>query len=617
MSDGVPSAPSTADRTVRGWLMDGLDHHRHGRAAEAGRCYRQALALADDQPDAWHLLGVLRYQGGDPAEALSCIQRALALAPHAASYWSNLGNVLRALGDDARAVQSYQRALELEPAHADAANNLARWHIQGGRDEAARDLLTRLLENQPEHPQALNNLGLLHKKAGALDAAAACFEQALALADAYHDARCNLGNTLLGLGRVDEASACFDTVAQALPADAAVRCDYAVALIQLGRIEEATGQLVLAKTLEPDNPRCRLELGLVYQTRGRLGEAEEEYRAVLELRPEDPEALNNLGTVYRIRGDFDEAMACFGRALAGDPELADAYFNRGTVHADLGRMEEACAELEMSHGLNAGSIAVMENLIHVCHRLGRLDRAEALLDKWLDVAPHDPIACHLRDTFGLGDELPQRCSEDYVRAEFDRAADQFDRRLSTLDYRGPDMFRDHLAQHLPPAAAGTLTVLDAGCGTGLSGLGLKPWARVLAGVDLSPRMLEHAEQRAIYDELECGEIVAHLSAHRSRYHLIAAVDVFNYFGALDALLSAAHAALAPRGRLLFSVEQSRQPDGYVLQDSGRFAHGIDYVQEVLRKSGFADVASTSVMLRLERGVPVWGFLLDALSGEQP
>ena len=42
-------------------------------------------------------------------------------------------------------------------------------------------------------------------------------------------------------------------------------------------------------------------------------------------------------------------------------------------------------------------------------------------------------------------------------------------------------------------------MLDLGCGTGLSGQIIRPAARRLCGIDLSPDMVERAEARPIYE----------------------------------------------------------------------------------------------------------------------
>ena len=46
-----------------------------------------------------------------------------------------------------------------------------------------------------------------------------------------------------------------------------------------------------------------------------------------------------------------------------------------------------------------------------------------------------------------------------------------------------------------------LDVLDAGCGTGLCGPLLAPYARRLIGVDLSEGMLALAKEKHVYDAL--------------------------------------------------------------------------------------------------------------------
>lgn len=46
-----------------------------------------------------------------------------------------------------------------------------------------------------------------------------------------------------------------------------------------------------------------------------------------------------------------------------------------------------------------------------------------------------------------------------------------------------------------------LDILDAGCGTGLCADVLRPYAKSLVGVDLSPQMLALAAKQQIYDQL--------------------------------------------------------------------------------------------------------------------
>ena len=58
-----------------------------------------------------------------------------------------------------------------------------------------------------------------------------------------------------------------------------------------------------------------------------------------------------------------------------------------------------------------------------------------------------------------------------------------------------------LELHYPIQSAGAHfgTMLDLGCGTGLAGVAFRPHVDWLVGVDLSPKMIEEARRKALYD----------------------------------------------------------------------------------------------------------------------
>ena len=85
-------------------------------------------------------------------------------------------------------------------------------------------------------------------------------------------------------------------------------------------------------------------------------------------------------------------------------------------------------------------------------------------------------------------------------------------------------------------ALANLMVLDAGCGTGLCGPLLKPYAEILVGVDLSPKMLAKALGRQVYEELIETELVAYLGQRTASFDLIVSADTLIYFGELRSFL---------------------------------------------------------------------------------
>ncbi|MFX8227089.1 methyltransferase domain-containing protein, partial [Acinetobacter baumannii] len=87
----------------------------------------------------------------------------------------------------------------------------------------------------------------------------------------------------------------------------------------------------------------------------------------------------------------------------------------------------------------------------------------------------------------------------------------------------PDLLRAAVDRVMPGATG--LRILDLGCGTGLAGVTFMALAAHLAGVDLSPRMVEKARQRGLYDELGVGDVVEAMRRTPGGWDLLVAADV--------------------------------------------------------------------------------------------
>ncbi|WP_135470608.1 class I SAM-dependent DNA methyltransferase, partial [Crenalkalicoccus roseus] len=208
----------------------------------------------------------------------------------------------------------------------------------------------------------------------------------------------------------------------------------------------------------------------------------------------------------------------------------------------------------------------------------------------------------------LGREAPPaRAPAAYVRDLFDQFAPRFEAELTgRLEYRTPALLAA-LLEEAGVAPEGRLRVLDLGCGTGLSGAALAPFARHLAGLDLSPRMLAEARRRGLYHALHEAELVEWLPRHPDAFDLIAAADVLNYLGDLAPALAAMAQALAPGGIAAFSVEAGEGAP-YALSAAMRYRHDPGHVAALAGAAGFAVLARREAVLRRERGAPVAGML---------
>ncbi|MBN3006141.1 tetratricopeptide repeat protein [Chromobacterium alkanivorans] len=388
------------------------------------------------------------------------------------------------------------------------------------------------------------------------------------------------------------------------PACVAAKSFLAFLLLQTQRPAEAESWLREAIAAETDHADWHFSLGMAQARQGRSGDARRAFAAAAALDGGQPMYWTNLAAACEQDGDFAAAEQACRQALAVDAACADAHF----LLAGLCLRQERHVEARRhnAQGIVAqpaahGPIARIEALCE----LDRRDEALALLHGWLAQAPDDPVALHLLAACG-GAEPPPQCSADFIRRTFDANAAAFDATLASLRYQGPQWLAQCLRRLALPAAA--LDALDLGCGTGLAGTALRPYARSLRGVDLSGEMLARAADKGVYDALTQGDIIEFLTAAPSPVDLICCLDTLSYFGDLEPALSWMARALKPGGLLLFSIERAPRalPDGHRLQPCGRYLHDADGVEAQLAASGLKVRERRDMMLREEAGCPVPG-----------
>jgi predicted TPR repeat methyltransferase len=387
---------------------------------------------------------------------------------------------------------------------------------------------------------------------------------------------------------------------------------------QQGRSEEAVGLIRRSLELNAKQADCHSNLGIIFKALGRVDEAISAYEQAIALNPDHANAYNNLGVLFRAQGRNADAESAYRTATRINPEHIDAYHNLGVLLGSLKRTQEAVAcyckvtTLSPKH-------PEARRLLALAHcTLGEPGKAVEIFEKWLDEEPGNAIARHMLAACS-GREVPARASDDYVEKVFDDFAASFDEKLGKLSYRAPDLVAAMLADSGVEAAK-SLDVLDAGCGTGLCGPLLAPYARRLDGVDLSNGMLARAQERKLYDGLVKDELTEYLRAHEAAYDVIVSADTLVYFGALEQVMPAAAAALRPGGMFIFTLEE-RPTDaeaialaGYSISHHGRYTHTRDYVEQMTSEAGLrAEIVRAE--LRMEAGAPVAGLVVRATRGD--
>jgi len=240
--------------------------------------------------------------------------------------------------------------------------------------------------------------------------------------------------------------------------------------------------------------------------------------------------------------------------------------------------------------------------------------ARACLERVLQEDPDEVMARHL--LAASSGENPERLVDGYVRQLFDASAATFDQELvSKLGYAIPREMVDAL-RSVESAPGPPWDVLDLGCGTGLVGVEIAPYARRLVGIDLAPNMIEQARARNLYTDLRCADlaaVLAHEEAPEGRYDIITAADVFIYVGKLDDVIPVIRRALRPRGLFACSAEAAEETnrlgsEGYRLGIMGRYAHSAEYLRKLASENDFDVTLLRSTRIRSEHRRPVPGWL---------
>lgn len=415
------------------------------------------------------------------------------------------------------------------------------------------------------------------------------------------------------------------------------------ALIRQGALKDALQELNRAAHTAQNDPRLHiLGMELAEASGNAKGALESAERAVRK-SPQWAPGVMNLALLHARQNRFPEALAEAHKALAlspAQPELLEAAIQigqRSGANGPLKTWTQQALALQPGHtahrltlgdtllalGENQAALAAFETVLatDLDNEMAAVGRAHALLASGRQadaVSAWDALLARQPDNSGwafhraiAAGEAPSVQPLALVKSTFDALAPVYDMHmLRTLRYRLPKDVADRLLALHPDR---DFHLLDLGCGTGLLGLMLGKIGGSMIGVDASIKMIEQAEKHGVYDRFHHVDLLDALSeTPESLYHVIAALDVFIYVGDLAQAITDARRILRPGGRFVFSCETA-PADGadWVLQASGRYAHRRDHLEALCRAAGFSELVIQDVDLRLERGQPVKGFLVEA------
>jgi predicted TPR repeat methyltransferase len=462
------------------------------------------------------------------------------------------------------------------------------------------------------------------------------------------EALARLGLLFFQEKNIPEATAAFRSAVALAPDNAVMWTNYGTALDCAGAFPEAAACLEHSLDLSRRQPDTWLLLGLVRKKLGNLEGCEAAYRSALEQKPDSSTVWQCLGLLYVDTRGYAQAIECFAAALKLDGTNPAIVANLGRLYYQLGRIPEACEAYKRAVALDGSNthyqqmvrqsdflqdvlngksvdsaLATYEDSLAATNDytendrqkffqsafgllsgFGHLAAADRVGRKYLELWPNSPVVNYLMKAIA-GEPGLDRSPPGYIVEYFDSFAAGFDAKVAgVLGYDVPEKLCSLVRE--ATSAGHKYAAVDAGCGTGLCGPLLRPMAGQLIGVDLSPKMLEQAEKRGVYDRLVCEELTAFLNRSPGLFDLVVAADVIIYIGDLVPIFAAAATAIRAGGLFAFSTELWAG-EKYRLQPSGRFSHPPGYVRSAAG-SAFVENVCVETMIRLEAGMPTRGNL---------
>lgn len=271
-----------------------------------------------------------------------------------------------------------------------------------------------------------------------------------------------------------------------------------------------------------------------------IGQTETDSKPERELTPKK---LSKIAERLHEAGKVQTAFICQQKAVELDPDNADR----------------------------------LRHLGELAHIVGRRTIARDAYERYLSFEPDDAEVKHL--LVSLRDEAtPNRVPDECIKQLYERFSSFYDHNmLDELGYEGPENLVSAIEELIGDRQ--DLSVLDLGCGTGLSGSRIKSHASRLVGIDLSEDMVEQARKSSVYDSLDVAEVTEWLSHNEEQFDIIMACDTCIYFGDLRQVVVPATRHLKHGGVIAFSVEKSEKP-AFHLTDSGRYVHHKDHITQI-------------------------------------
>jgi Flp pilus assembly protein TadD/class 3 adenylate cyclase len=271
VNEAAMAERQVSELTAEDWFLKGVGISGPvcQSAQEEADCYRQALQLRENYPEAHNNLAIILKGASELDAAANHYREAVRLWPQYPECHYNYAILLDEMNDLMTARSHYELAIKHRPDFVDARLRYGSLLATIGDTVEAENQYQQVLQIRPGYPEAHNNYAVFLESNGDMPAAERHYAQAIELNPSYSEAHFNFA---MLLERINASQAAMDHYRTALK--------------------------IVPGYLEAHN-----NLAVLLQENGDVEGAEAHYRAALRIRPTDSAANYNLGLLLQAKGD--------------------------------------------------------------------------------------------------------------------------------------------------------------------------------------------------------------------------------------------------------------------------------------------------------------------------
>ena len=423
------------------------------------KAYRYAKRLLKQRPDSLdsHMrLAQVQLMRGKDAEVRQMLTELQGKFPNATSVEAMLGKLYLQRQSFDRAVELLEKVIEDEPGNITARLMLAQGYASLSLVDESLEQIDTVLEQDPQNMQAHALASRINQFTGRIDKANEHMAQIdeEQLNEATNPAL--MAQLKMRKGDLEEAAAICNRAIASGNSDPVLRMIIAGIYIRQDDIEQAETHLLALIRLQPNNPQSyamisrfyleqklldkglmelvnlqtlneslsRLAQASLLNGAGRPNEALARLEPIYEslIRKRSPQAMlvaNAMAKIHVSRGDRTTAHAVFEPMISAGLQTAQATLNQIDLTASMDERKDVIKKLDaLTALLTPDQKRLRYQVMRRYARLGRGDRAMALLEEWIALQPGEPTL--LRWKAGLLSEMGK---SDQARKIYQEAID--------------------------------------------------------------------------------------------------------------------------------------------------------------------------------------------------